>query len=87
MKEEQRVIKKVYTIDSGSLFSSYIPRLESLTDIQSVLNLLKYYQIFHSLDPKLYHTNCFVYVLEQYRVPSDKIKVIRSYLVDIYVKI
>ena len=43
--------------------------------------------IFPSLNLRLYYTNCFIYTLEQYGVPSDKIALIRSYLVSIYVKI
>ena len=76
MKEEQRV----YAVDSSSLFSFDIPRPESLTDIQSTLNLLRLYRIFPSLDPELYYTNCFSYALGQSGAPNDKINVIISYL-------
>ena len=40
-----------------------------------------------TLNPTFYYTNYFIYALEQYEVPSDKIVVIRSYLVSIYIKI
>ena len=53
MKEEQRVIEKVYTVDSGGLFSFYIPRPDLLFDRYSTLELLRCYRIFASLDPSL----------------------------------
>ena len=87
MMEEERVINKLfYTTNIVDLFSFYISKPQSLTS-RSDLDLLICYRIFSSLNPRLYYTNCFVYVLEQYGVPNDKITLIRSYLVDIYVKI
>ena len=62
------------------------PKLQSLTS-RSDLELLIRYRILPTLNPTFYYTNCFVYALEQYGVPSDKITVIRSYLVGIYVNI
>ena len=39
MKEEQRVIERVYTVNLGFLFSFYIPKPQSLTS-RSDLELL-----------------------------------------------
>ena len=87
MKEEQRIIERVYTVDSSGLFTFYISKPQSLTDRYSDLDLLKRYRIFPNLNPTFYYTNYFIYTLKQYKVPSDKITIIRSYLVSIYVKI
>ena len=72
----------MYTTDSGGLFSLYIQNSVLLTSIYD-LELLIRSQIFPTLNPTFYYTNCFVYVLEQYEVPSDKITVIRTYIVSI----
>ena len=45
------------------------------------------YRIFPNLNPVFFYTNCFIYALGQYEVPSDKIAIIRSYLVSIYIKL
>ena len=86
MKEEGPVDKSFYTTNIVNLFSFYIPKPQSLTS-RSDLKLIICYQILHTLNHTFYYTNCFVYALEQYGVPSDKLDVIRSYLVSIYVKI
>ena len=86
MKEEGHVDKSFYTTNIVGLFSLHIPKHQSLTS-RSDLELLIRYRIFPTLNPTFYYTNCFIYAPEQYGVPSDKIDVIRSYLVGIYVKI
>ena len=45
------------------------------------------YLILLGLDPKLYYTNYFIYVPEQYRAPYGKIVVIRTCLIGICFKI
>ena len=87
MKEQQRIIKKVYTVDSDGLFSFYIPNPNLLLDRYSGLERLRRYRIFSNLDLTLYLTNCFVYALKQYGVPSDKLNVIKSFLTGIHFKI
>ena len=76
----------VYTVDSGDLFTFYILKPQLLTS-RFDLELLIHYQILLTLNLTLYYSNCFIYTLEQYGVPSNKIAIIRSYLVDIYIKI
>ena len=78
--------RRVYVVGSVGLFSSYILKHQSLTS-RSGLELLIHYRILPTLNPTLYYTNCFIYALEQYGFPNDKIVGIRSYLADIYVKI
>ena len=51
------------------------------------MELLERYRISTSLNSELYYTNCFLYAFSQYGVSIDKIDVIRSYLVNIYIKI
>ena len=63
-KEEGHVDKSFYTTNIVDLFSFYIPRPDLLFDRYSGLKQLRCYRIFPSLDPSLYHTNCFVYALE-----------------------
>ena len=88
MKEKERVVdKSFYTTNIVGLFSSYIPKPHSLTDRYSDLDLLILRRIFPSLNPTFYYTNCFIYVLEQYGILSDKITFIRNYLIGIHVKI
>ena len=86
MKEGEWVVDGMYTSDFGGSFSFYIPKPQSLAS-RSDLELSIRYWIFLSLNPVFYYTNCFVYVFEQYGVPSDKITDIISYLVSIYIKI
>ena len=86
MKEEGSVDKSCYTTNIVGLLSFYIPKLQSLTS-RSDLELLVYYRILPTLNPTFYYSNYFIYALEQYGVPSDKIDVIRTYLISIYVKI
>ena len=76
----------MYTVDSIGLFSFYIQKPQSLTS-RFDLELLIRYRIFPVLNPTFYYTNYFIYAFEQYEVPSDKITIIRTYLVDIYIKI
>ena len=85
--EEERVVDKLFfTTSIVSLFLFYIPKHESLTS-RSDLEVLIRYRILLTLNLRLYYTNCFIYALEQYEVPSNKIDVIRIYLVSIYVNI
>ena len=76
--------KKINHINAVSLFTFYIPKLQSLTS-RSDLELIICYQILHTLNHTFYYTNYFIYTLEQYGVPSDKFDAIRSYLVGIHV--
>ena len=86
-REEERIVDIwLYNTCTVGSFSFYIPKLESLTS-RFDLDLLIHYRIFLTLNPTFYYTNCFIYALEHYGVPSDKIDVIRSYLVSIYLKI
>ena len=84
-EESQKPQKKIYYVNSGSLFPYYISNPESLS--KSDLNLLEQYQTFPNLNPELYCNNCFIQTLKQYGVPNDKIDVIRTTLVDDFVKI
>ena len=87
MKEEERPVdKSFYITNIVSLFTFYIPKPQSLTP-KSDLELLICYRISPTLNPTFYYTKCFIYAFNQYRFPSDKINIIRSYLVSIYVKI
>ena len=63
MKKEQRVVERMYTTDLDGLFLFYITKPQSLIS-KSYLELLICYQIFSSLDLRLYYTNCFVYAFE-----------------------
>ena len=67
------------------LFLYYISNLGSLSSI-SDLQLLEWYHIFPSLNPELYHTNYFLYVLSQYEVSIDIITTLSSHIADIYIK-
>ena len=80
MGEERVVDKSFYTTNMVGLLSFSTPKLQSLAS-RSDLELLIRYRIFPSLDPTFYYANCFMYTLEQYGVPSDKIALIRNYLV------
>ena len=86
MKEEGTIDKSFYTTNIVSLFSFHIPKPQSLTS-RFDLDLLMCYRILSTLNPTFYYTNCFVYALERYGVPCDKIATIRSYLIGIHVKI
>ena len=86
MNEEGPVDKSFYTTNTVGLFLFYIPKSQSLTS-RSNLQLLIRYRILSTLNHMFYYTNYFIYAIEQYGIPSDKIDDIRSYLVSIYVKI
>ena len=84
-KDIQKPHKNVYTTNTVGLFPLYIPKPQSLT-YSSDLYLLERYQIFPSLNPELYSTNCFLYALSQYRVSIGKIVVLRPHIANIYIK-
>ena len=61
----------MYDINADSLYPYCVSNPKSLSE--SNLEQLEQYQIFSSLNPVFYYTNCFIYTLEQQGVPRDKI--------------
>ena len=76
--------RRILNVNAAGLFPYYIA--DPLKWTERDLMLLDRYQILADLDSELYHSNCFIYAMEQYRVPSDKIEIAKAHVTSVYIK-